>query len=207
MSNQDKEQWTIGLSPEKARKIFKLGFAACATDAQMASYNIQAKENMLRTSCEMELYLEITDMIPGRSTPEINTLYQRETWSGELILGKLFASSWNHMAIPEEDLAPGVEQLNPKEGTAFDFWMEDRIIDKLHVGMKIQATVHQLSFGIYHIDNVHAVRCSFYDILTNEMMLGWKTVEKAWLPPRPQADQGAQEEVELGESVENVECT
>ena len=205
MSKQDKEQWTIGVSPEKARKIFKLGFAACATDAQMACYNIQAKENMLRTSCQMEVHLEITDMVLGRSTPETNALYQHETWSGELILGKLFASSWNHVATQEEDLAPGVEQLNPKEGTAFEFWIEDRVIDKLHVGMKIQATIHQLSFGIYHIDNVHAVRCSFYDILTNEMMLGWKPVEKEWLPPRSQADPGAQDGLEIGESAENGE--
>ena len=59
--------------------------------------------------------------------------------------------------------------------------------------MKLQVTVKELSFGIYFFDAITGVHCSFFTILPNELMLGWKEIEKEWLLPRPGADGNGEE--------------
>ena len=205
MSEKDKEQWTIGLPAEKARKIFKIGFAAYATDSQIALYNTQAKKKAIQTIREMEVDLEIIGITPGHSIPETSTLYQHELGSDHFVLGKMSARAWRNPAIGEEDLIEGDKSSRPEVGTVFEFWIEDHIMEKFLIGMKLEATVRELSFGIHHFDNIHAVKCSFANFLTNEMMLEWKKIEDEWLPRRPKNESGAQEEDEVDESIKDDE--
>ena len=75
------------------------------------------------------------------------------------------------------------------------FWVDDRLLEKLHVGMHLEASVKELNFGIFYFDAVQILRPTFFTILPNEQMLDWRRVEGQWLPPRSkEEDQQLQEE-------------
>ncbi|KAL9128693.1 MAG: hypothetical protein Q9217_002686 [Psora testacea] len=195
MKDEDREQ-SLGISPQYARQVFKIGLAAYATDEQIEKYKLESKKQTFSVVSEQDMGLEVTSIALGRSLPEIQALYNHAEAKTLPILGKLHAKTWHSPSSPEEDLTADEEAelaRNPLAHKDYEFWVEDVLLDKLFVGMKLEATVKQLNFGIWYFDAVFGVHCSFFTFLPNEMMIGWRAVEKEWLPPRSMEYEGDQE--------------
>ena len=107
-------------------------------------------------------------------------------------LGKMKVKTWHVPDTQTEDLTEEEEQANQSEPIhTYELWLEDDIMAKLFVGMKFSGTLRKLSFGPYFLDDIQGIHCSFYSVLPNELMLGWR--EHVYLPPRPKIIDGAEE--------------
>ena len=196
MNDDDRKQMTIGISPQRARQAFKIGFAAHATDEQIAKYKAEMSGQRFKIVSTEEVSLEITNVALGSSIPDTQALYDHDEAKDLPILGKLCTRTWYNPAAADEDLTEEEEAelaANPPPTKKYEFWLEDELLKHVFVGMKLQVTVKELSFGIYFFDAITGVHCSFFTILPNELMLGWKEIEKEWLLPRPGADGNGEE--------------
>ena len=192
MTNEDKERMNIGISPQRARQVFKIGLAAHATDEQLLKYKAEMSGQLFKVVSTEEVSLEITSSVLGCSISDTQSLYAQDEAKDLPILGKLRARAWNNPGAADEDLTKEEEvalEANPPSTREYEFWLEDEVLKHILVGMKFQATVKQLSFGIYYFDAISGIHCSFFTILPNELMLGWKEIEKEWLLPRPGNDE------------------
>ncbi|KAL7267400.1 hypothetical protein RUND412_010017 [Rhizina undulata] len=132
----------IGLTEEEAKKIYLSGLSERGTAIQ------QERGINVKVISREFLSLEVVDIIfPGRET-EGGTGLGR----GVKALGKLILKVW----VPEGDEWPET-QLDE-----FEIWLEKEVLQWTFVGMKMEARVHCLSSGVIWIDNVTAVKCSFY---------------------------------------------
>ena len=169
-----------GMSPEKARKVFKFGLAAHGDDETVKEYTYHVSSHQVRVVEVINTGLEITELIPGDK--DVQELYAN--FPGLNPIGKLKGKTWYRPAPREEDLTEE-EEANPppKQIKEYTLWVEDKVLAKCFVGMKLEVVIRKLSFGVYYLDNVPAIYCSFYDVLPNEFMLGWR--EHVYLEPRP----------------------
>ena len=178
--------YDIGISPHHARKVFKYALAAAADDYTHKTYAQQLKANSTRiTSVSDNTGFEVTDILPP--TQEVLDFYSQPEAAGLKPIGRIRAKSWVVPTAAEEDLTEEEEaELATKtpEVKHYEFWVENEILSHCVVGMKIEATVTELSFGVSYFDAVCGVHCSFYQLLPNELMAGWRTPEKEWLPMR-----------------------
>ena len=55
-----------------------------------------------------------------------------------------------------------------------EFYAEDQVLQHCLVGTKLEADVKHLNCGIWFLDRVYQVYCSFDAYLVNEKMLEWK---------------------------------
>ncbi|KAL9101991.1 MAG: hypothetical protein Q9163_002820 [Psora crenata] len=186
--NDNNTDQSVGISPQHARQVFRIGLAAYASDEQIDRYKSESKEQSFSVLSEEDVGLEVTSITLGRSLPEIQALYIRDEAKSLSILGRLQAKTWRSPSAPEEDRTEDEDAelaAHPPTDKEYEFWADDVLIEKLSVGMKFEATVKQLSFGIWFFDAVFGIHCSFFTSLPNEMIIGWKKVEREWLPPRP----------------------
>ena len=191
MSERDKKEMTVGISPEHARQVFKIGFAAHATNEQITKYKAEMGDQRFQIISTEDLSFEVTGTTLGSSMPDTQALYSHDQAKGLSILGKLHVKTWHNPGTADEDLTEEEEAelvANPPATKKFEFWLEDEILEHIFVGMKFHATVKELSFGTYFFDAVHGVHCSFLTVLPNQLMIGWREVEKEWLLPRPTED-------------------
>lgn len=168
-----------GMSQEKARKVFKFGLAAHGDDAIVKEYNYLVSSHQVRIVEVIETGLEITELIPGDK--DIQEPYAN--FPGLNPIGKLKGKTW-YLPAPRQDDLTEEEEANPpaKEIKEYTLWVEDKALAKCFVGMKLEVVIRKLNFGVYYMDNVLGIYCSFYDILPNEFMLGWR--EHVYLGPR-----------------------
>ena len=200
MRNSDTQSWldeeersrlSLGIEANLARQVFKIGFAAQATDEQVAKYKADGAIQRLGIIATEDVSLEVVDVAFGRSSPQVQALYSSEQAKGLPILGKLFARTWQDPSAQEEDLTEEKElelARHPPISIEYEFWVEDALLEQLFVGLKFQTTIRTLSFGQRFFDEFHALRCSFFTVLPNELMVGWREIEDEWLPPRPTGD-------------------
>ena len=87
-------------------------------------------------------------------------------------LGILHCVSWTPPDFAEDDLPPHVP--SERKTQSFEFYVEDEILKWCFGGMKLEVTVNTLSSGMHFLENVTAVKCSFYHMLENELTLKWK---------------------------------
>ena len=196
MNAEDKKKSSFGISAERARKVFKIGFAANATNEQISKYKEEMKGQQFSITNSQEISLEVTETILGGSIPDIQALYNSEHAKGLPILGKLKAKTWQSPAALDEDLTEEEEAElanNPPPVKGYEFWVEDDLLEKIFVGMKFGATVKQLSFGPHFFDACQTIHPSYFSFLPNEMMQGWREIEKEWLPPRLEEDGSEQQ--------------
>ena len=178
--------YDVGISPHHARQVFKYAFAANADDDTHKTYRQQLKENATKvTSVQENAGFEVTEILfPSQ---DILDFYAQPEAAGLKPIGKLRAKTWIIPTAAEEDLTEEEEAAlatKPPETKHYEFWIEKDILSQCVVGMKIEATVTQLSFGISYFDAISGVHCSFYQILPNELMADWRAPEKEWLPMR-----------------------
>ena len=195
LDEEERKQLRLGLEPDRARQVFRLGFAALATEEQVAKYKADGADQCFGIIESEEVSLEVVDITFGASSPATQALYSSEQAKDVPILGKLHAKTWQDPVTLDEDLTEEEERelaQNPPPVKTYEFWIEDVLLEQLSVGMKFRTTVKTLSFGQQFFDQIHALRCSFYLVLPNELMSGWKEVEDEWLAPRPTEDGGMQ---------------
>ncbi|CUS14282.1 unnamed protein product [Tuber aestivum] len=72
--------------------------------------------------------------------------------TGLKALGRLLLKPW----APDDELPPETDLAE------FDIWLELEVLQFCFTGMHLEAKVHRLSSGIFWIDSVTAVQCSFY---------------------------------------------
>ena len=175
-----------GISPDKARQTFKIGLAVQGTDAVSIAYKQQSNDLSIKTIKSKTIGLEVTQVVPANK--EVKHFYDNHPAAkGLKALGKLRTKTWEPPYRLARDLT-GEERIAEAEAKKvvehYEFLIEDYILDDCFVGMKLETTVHEMSFGLRFFDLLYGVHCSFYDVLPNEVMAGWKDREPENLPMR-----------------------
>ena len=168
-----------GMSTDRARRVFKFGIAARLSGDLVDEYNKQVTTQTLKVTESFETGLEVLDLLP----PEQDVLELYAKFPSFYPLGRVRVRTWYPPWPPQEDLTTEEEDSIPsKEYKEYILWVEDYILSKAFKGMKFEATIRKLSFGVLYFDSITTLYCSFYDILPNELMLGWR--EHVYLEPR-----------------------
>lgn len=178
--------YDVGISPHHARKVFKYALAAIADDDTHKKYKKQLEEKATKiASVNENTGFEVTEILfPAQ---EILDFYAQPEVADLKPVGKMRAKTWIIPTAPEEDLTEEEEAAlaaKTPEIKHYEFWVESEILSHCVVGMKLEGTVTELSFGISYFDALAGVHCSFYQLLPNELMAGWREPEKEWLPMR-----------------------
>ena len=207
----DNEQWmegldldmNTGISPDKARRIFKIALAANANDDIFENYRKQLADKTCRVVSTEETGLEVTELIfPNH---EALSLYSQYQCDGLKIIGRMRAKTWFCPDREDEDLTEEEEAAlaaTPPVIKDHEFWVEEELLKKCFVGMKFETTVSQLNFGVSFFDAITGVHCSFYQVLPNNLMEGWRQPEKEWLPMRAKGAGGPNLDHDFDEDIE-----
>ena len=172
-----------GMSPEQAKKIFTAGLSLYGTNASVNQYNTENETKQTKIVRQFETFLEITEI--QYPTADARDFYNLPVLKGLSTLGKIQARTWHCPDAPDEDLTEAEEAAIAANGRpieTFAFWVEEGVLDKLFDGMKLRAQVYELSFGVYFLDTVTACLCSFFAVVPNEDMIGWR--EHRYVPPK-----------------------
>lgn len=164
----------MGMSPALARQIFRIGMTVLAPNKIFEQYKSQSLSDKITMTTTNDASFEITALIPADQYTL--KLYEQKFADGIKPLGKMKARTWQGAPSVEEDLTEeeAAAAITAKEIKEYEFWVEDDIIQRCFIGMKIETTIHHLSFGIDFFDNIAGLYCSFYTSLPNEAMIGWK---------------------------------
>ncbi|KAK4696559.1 hypothetical protein P7C71_g1382, partial [Lecanoromycetidae sp. Uapishka_2] len=175
--------YQCGISPARARNVFKVALAANANDELFQKYSKQLQDKSWYIDSVEDTGFEITDIEPPTNTAR--SLYAQGQYADLKIVGKMRAKTWSSPNKEDEDLTEEEEAAlatTAPKVKDYEFWIEEELLQKLFVGMKFDTKVTQLSFGVFYFDHISGVHCSFYQVLPNEMMSGWRDPEKQWLP-------------------------
>ena len=163
-----------GLTEQDARKIFIGGLASQASEAMMAAYNKQAETKSIRLKRIFRTYFEVMELF--HSSKDVREMYAHPTMSGCNSVGKFKARTWRCPGAPLEDLTEDEEEelkLKPPQPEYFEFFIEDKLLEHMFIGMKMEAEVRETNFGLCYFESVTATLCSFYNYLPNEPMMDW----------------------------------
>lgn len=163
-----------GMSTDAAKRIFKAGLAAQATDEVINAFTAKTKEQNLAVVSTIATGLEITHLV--KADDDVLEMYAAQKPALKP-LGRMKARTWYNPTLPKEDLTAEEEiaaAAAPPKITEYEVWVEDEVLEKCFVGMKFDATVRELNFGVSYFDTVIGVYCSFYSVLPNERMIGWR---------------------------------
>lgn len=182
-----------GMDLKLAKRTFKYGLTANASDEMYERFKSQTVSRSISITSAVNTGLEITELIlADRQTLK---LYDDQGAAGLRALGKLKARTWYHPGDPDDDLTEEEEQAGgatTREIKEYEFWVEDELLQRCFVGMKIETTVRHLNFGLDFFDDIMGLYCSFYRILPNEMMIGWKEPgPRLAARPKPKDEVGA----------------
>ena len=162
----------VGMPGDTARKVVKSAIAGAGTLEQADRFRGLANENKLEAKCVEENGFEVISIIPA--TNDVKVFY-REYAKDLKPVGKIRARPWRNPGDGEEDFPPGeVSSYLKNHGMEYEFFIEERYLDCFFEGMKFEAKIWELNCGIYFFEKVLAIFCSFYTVLPNESMLGWK---------------------------------
>lgn len=163
-----------GMSPETARKTFRVAMVAQGSEDMFKKYNRQGLDHSARATSVFDASMEVTELIPP--SKEVRALYNSSAGQGLQPVGLLRAKSWlNPCAYPEDLTVEEEEAAGGTEPTEqYEFWVEEELLRHCFVGMKLETTVHRTSFGVDYFDSMAGVWCSFFRLLPNEMEIGWR---------------------------------
>ena len=172
-----------GMSQERARQIFKLGLAAYGDDAMFNLYNEQVIDKEVEIEEVIQTGLEVTSV--NTADDQVREYYGK--FPNFKTLGFIKAKTWEVPGLGNEDLTEEeeVRAKEKKQTYCYEFWVEDDLVNRMFVGLKFWTTVRKISFGVTYFDTINSVHCSFYRVLPNELVLGWR--EHKYLPPREKA--------------------
>ena len=162
----------VGMPDDTARKVVKFAIAGAGTYEQALHFRDLANKNKLKAKCVEENGFEVISIIPP--TDDVKGFYHEHAKDLKPV-GKIQVRPWRNPGYGEEDLPPGeIASYLKNEGSKYDFFIEEGYLDCFFEGMKFEARIWELNCGIYFFDKVLGVFCSFYTVLPNESMLGWK---------------------------------
>ncbi|KAL9597136.1 MAG: hypothetical protein Q9219_005358 [cf. Caloplaca sp. 3 TL-2023] len=183
-------QGSAGISPEVAMKTFKAGMATHASDDLARTYMEQSKTLDITAVKVYNTGLEVSELV--RASKEVKDFYKgHPAAKGLKPLGRLIAKTWElPYKLPRDltDEERAAEGASAKAVETHSFLVEDYVLETCFVGMKFEATVREMSFGLKYFDTVAGVFCSFYTLLPNELMIGWRVPEAEPLPYRVKND-------------------
>ena len=194
-----------GMSPQLARQTFKVGLMANASTEMFERYKSQSEGSSIGITSAHDTGLEVTELILANR--EALKLYDHAAAKGLRALGKMKARTWFHPGDPDDDLTEEEEQAGAvmREVKEYEFWVEDELLQRCFVGMKLETTVRHLSFGLDFFDNIAGAHCSFYTMLPNEAMIGWREPGPR-LAPRPKATTNGDAGVAAAEDQDDAEA-
>ncbi|KAI0431032.1 Argonaute siRNA chaperone complex subunit Arb1-domain-containing protein [Xylaria sp. FL1042] len=103
------------------------------------------------------------------------------------VIPAVIAHGWGNMPRPDEvDFSSAEEE---------EFVLEDELLAKLEVGMKMKMTVCELNIGLRFIKEVHDLRVSFDTFLPQYLMTNWKDPVPNERPPPSVHNPDAEEKV------------
>ncbi|KAI0525866.1 Argonaute siRNA chaperone complex subunit Arb1-domain-containing protein [Xylaria bambusicola] len=97
----------------------------------------------------------------------------------------IIAHGWGNMPRPEE--------VDFSNAETEEFFLEDELLGKFEIGMKIAMTVCELNIGLRFIKEVHDLRVSFDTFLPQYLMANWKEPIPNTRPPPSIHDPNAEE--------------
>ena len=169
----------MGVAPkidlEKAKKVFVAGLAAQASEKCAEKYNEQNQKKILSIEREFEQFFEIDEII--RPDENVEAMYCHPFAAGLPLTGKIKVKTWHNEGEAPKDLTAAEKAKTEKEGLPverYEFIIEEDLLNKMVVGLKIRATVRETSFGVFYFDHVTAILPSFYKYMTNEDWLYYK---------------------------------
>lgn len=171
----------MGPRDEEARIKFNTGVAALGTDDQQGLIG----GTNLKIIDKQTTGLEIMSIeLPDDITREVYAR-QSEIVSGKLAelepLGKLKCKTWyaddcNEWDLPRDNY-PDNKPHKVEQKREYEFWVEESVLKKCFVGMKMETSVITLEGGLKILDEVLQTHCSFYTFLANEL----------WMENKPKA--------------------
>ncbi|KAF1919719.1 Argonaute siRNA chaperone complex subunit Arb1-domain-containing protein [Ampelomyces quisqualis] len=175
----------VGIRDEEARIKFNTGVAIMGSDEQ---YDM-LEANQLKILQQITTGLEVVNIQPPtKSTKE---LYQKQSkviedkLSRLDPLGKLICETWYTDDYDEWDLPkdkyPNGKPQRAGAGQAYEFWVEESVLEECFVGLRMDANILKLEGGITILDEVHESMCSFFTWLPNELWMDRKPKEVRWL--------------------------
>ena len=152
----------LGGSEQNSKDILTAAIAAHGTHEQ---YEMACRSLRSDVVCEEEVNFEVTSVImPAADTI---ALYEaaREKNGSLKVVGKLECRRWTYplarqRTIQETGLASVPE--------TFTLFLEDSLLERCFIGLKIEGLVKGLDIGIWWLDRVLAVSPSFFVLLPNE---------------------------------------
>ncbi|OJD15284.1 hypothetical protein AJ78_04433 [Emergomyces pasteurianus Ep9510] len=165
-----------GMPDSIAHKVVKFAIAGAGSYDQAVRFRNLANDSELKATCVDENGFEVIAIAPADS--DVRDFYKQYAPDLQPV-GKLRAKPWRNPGLPEEDLPPGKvcgAHAVPSSSAAreYEFFVDESLLKFCFVGMKIDTSIWELNCGLHYFDNVMAVYCSFYTILLNESMIGWK---------------------------------
>jgi hypothetical protein len=190
----------MGMTVAEAEQVFKTGVAFAGTyehfQLVMAKpCYVVSEEFRAMEVCEIIFpNLEMREKLAAAKDEFGHT-------NGAIPLGILKVKHWTNPEAAEEDMSDYSEEEEEEEeeevGTTNDvgsitneveafitsetedsatdsFWLEEHILEKCFIGMRLRATVFELNIGLKYINSIVGIECSFYTYLTTERLDGWK---------------------------------
>ncbi|PGH01779.1 hypothetical protein AJ79_07827 [Helicocarpus griseus UAMH5409] len=175
------QEWSKGFGAEGmpdsiARKVVKFAIAGAGSYEQAVRFRDLANTNELKVTCVNEHGFEVVAVtLPDA---DVRDFYKQHAPDLQPV-GKLRAKPWRDPGLPQEDLPPSAQQAlevySPSGNTVeYEFFVEESMLKFCFVGMKVDTSVWELNCGLDYFDNAMATYCSFYTVLLNESMIGWK---------------------------------
>ena len=183
----------IGFTSQEAQQIVRFGIAGAAEEQVYLDFERRVQDHTLAVEEKMrDIGFEITQIVPPNE--QCKELYKTQSKNFRPV-GRVYAKPWTAPGQPPEDLSPAElqAQLHNTSSTPpvpstieqreYCFLIEEPLQENLHVGMKVECTIHLMNCGdtgksstqLAFFDEV--LRC-FPDFDTylegNELMLGWK---------------------------------
>lgn len=166
----------IGMTLAEADRIFKTGIAFSGTYEhfrQIMAMQCHVVKEEFRS-------MEVCEIVfPSDQARKKLVGAKDEFGHSGFALGILKVKHWDSPDAQEEDMSDDDERdASNANGTANatidTFWLEENILEKCFIGMKLEATVRELSIGLKYIDEIMRVECSFYTYLETERLDRWK---------------------------------
>jgi hypothetical protein len=166
----------MGMTLAEADRIFKTGIAFSGTYEhfrQIMAMQCHVVEEEVRT-------MEVCEIVLPTEEMQKKLIGAKDEFGHSgFALGIIKVKHWDAPDAQEEDMSDNGEEdssnANMIADSAIDsFWLEENILEKCFIGMKLKATVRELSIGLKYIDEIMRVECSFYTYLETERLDRWK---------------------------------
>jgi hypothetical protein len=180
------------MSEEIAHKVMKFALVCTCTDEQSSSFTktVQVSARPIEDidGFEVTEILAVDEKVRdfySLHAPDLNPV------------GKLRGKAWRIPNGVKVDLAPG-EKLPNIDNLEFEFVVEETLLRHCYVGMKIDTTVWEMNFGMYFFDEIMAAYSSFYTVLWNDLMAGWKEPRYVTKEDEKKKGEGEVDQTEAG---------